>query len=52
MNAKGHVPLPPYIARPDDEEDKKAYQPSLAKYAGAVAAPTASHHFNEAMMEA
>lgn len=52
MNAKGHVPLPPYIARPDDEEDKKAYQTIFAKYAGAVAAPTASLHFNEAMMEA
>lgn len=51
MNAKGHVPLPPYINRPDDEEDKKAYQTIFAKYSGAVAAPTASLHFNEQMMQ-
>ena len=40
MNKEGHVPLPPYIDRPDDEDDKKAYQTIFAKYAGAVAAPT------------
>lgn len=51
MNSEGHVPLPPYIGRPDDESDKLAYQTIFAKYAGAVAAPTASLHFNEAMME-
>lgn len=51
MNAQGHVPLPPYINRPDDEEDKKAYQTIFAKYAGAVAAPTASLHFSEQMLE-
>lgn len=52
MNAQGHVPLPPYINRPDDEEDKKAYQTIFAKYSGAVAAPTASLHFSEEMLEA
>ena len=51
MNKEGHVPLPPYITRPDDEEDKKAYQTIFAKYAGAVAAPTASLHFNTEMLE-
>lgn len=52
MNAEGHVPLPPYIGRPDDESDKLAYQTIFAKYSGAVAAPTASLHFNEEMMAA
>lgn len=52
MNAQGHVPLPPYINRPDDEEDKKAYQTIFAKYSGAVAAPTASLHFSEEMLSA
>lgn len=52
MNAQGHVPLPPYINRPDDEEDKKAYQTIFAKYSGAVAAPTASLHFSEEMLDA
>ena len=51
MNRQGHVPLPPYIDRPDDEEDKIAYQTIFAKYSGAVAAPTASLHFSERMME-
>ena len=52
MNAQGHVPLPPYINRPDDEDDKKAYQTIFAKYSGAVAAPTASLHFSEEMLAA
>lgn len=51
MNSVGHVPLPPYINRPDDEEDRKAYQTIFAKYSGAVAAPTASLHFNESMLD-
>lgn len=50
MNSEGHVPLPPYIGRPDDESDKLAYQTIFAKYAGAVAAPTASLHFSEEML--
>ena len=52
MNREGHVPLPPYIDRPDDEDDKLAYQTIFAKYSGAVAAPTASLHFSEEMLEA
>lgn len=51
MNDQGHVPLPPYILRPDDEDDKKAYQTIFAKFAGAVAAPTASLHFSNEMLD-
>ena len=51
MEKEGHVPLPPYIGRPDDDEDKKAYQTIFAKYSGAVAAPTASLHFSGEMLE-
>ena len=41
----GHVPLPPYIRRPDDAADRQAYQTVYAKARGAVAAPTAGLHF-------
>jgi S-adenosylmethionine:tRNA ribosyltransferase-isomerase len=47
----GHIPLPPYINRVDDETDVSRYQSVFAKHAGAVAAPTASLHFDLAMME-
>ena len=43
----GHIPLPPYIQREDNEEDAKEYQSVFAKEEGAVAAPTASLHFTE-----
>lgn len=48
LNAVGAMPLPPYIAakRPADEADKTDYQTYWAKNAGAVAAPTASLHFD------
>lgn len=48
LNAVGAMPLPPYIAakRPADDVDKTDYQTQWAKHAGAVAAPTASLHFN------
>ncbi len=48
LNAVGAMPLPPYIAakRPADEADKTDYQTQWAKHAGAVAAPTASLHFD------
>nr|WP_312508789.1 tRNA preQ1(34) S-adenosylmethionine ribosyltransferase-isomerase QueA [Pseudomonas luteola] len=48
----GHMPLPPYIDRPDDEEDRERYQTVYARNAGAVAAPTAGLHFDEAMLQA
>ncbi|HXM97310.1 MAG TPA: tRNA preQ1(34) S-adenosylmethionine ribosyltransferase-isomerase QueA [Candidatus Dormibacteraeota bacterium] len=43
----GHVPLPPYIARSDDETDRERYQTVFAKNPGAIAAPTAGLHFTE-----
>lgn len=46
----GHLPLPPYIGRADNEDDLARYQTVYAKYQGAVAAPTAGLHFTEAMM--
>jgi len=46
----GHIPLPPYISRGDNTSDKSDYQTVFAKYAGAVAAPTASLHFSEEMV--
>jgi S-adenosylmethionine:tRNA ribosyltransferase-isomerase len=54
LNAAGAMPLPPYIAgrRPPDERDREDYQTIWAKRAGAVAAPTASLHFDEALVEA
>lgn len=46
----GHVPLPPYIKRADEAQDNINYQSIFAKNQGAVAAPTASLHFDEAMI--
>lgn len=52
LNAAGAMPLPPYIAakRPADAQDRTDYQTVWAKNAGAVAAPTASLHFDEALL--
>lgn len=52
--AVGAMPLPPYIAakRPADEKDKTDYQTYWAKHAGAVAAPTASLHFDGELLDA
>jgi S-adenosylmethionine:tRNA ribosyltransferase-isomerase len=47
----GHIPLPPYIDRADEESDLSRYQTVFAREAGAVAAPTAGLHFDLAMME-
>ncbi len=47
----GHVPLPPYIDREDNESDEVDYQPIFAKEIGAVASPTASLHFSQEMLE-
>ncbi len=46
----GHVPLPPYIDRPDGADDKGRYQTVYAKTPGAVAAPTAGLHFDAALL--
>jgi S-adenosylmethionine:tRNA ribosyltransferase-isomerase len=48
----GHVPLPPYITHADDAEDERRYQTVFAERPGAVAAPTASLHFDEAVLAA
>ncbi|MCK9605010.1 MAG: tRNA preQ1(34) S-adenosylmethionine ribosyltransferase-isomerase QueA [Methylomonas sp.] len=47
----GHMPLPPYIDRPDDIDDLERYQTVFAKQAGAVAAPTAGLHFDAGTMQ-
>ena len=47
----GHVPLPPYIARPDEPADRERYQTIFAQKPGAVAAPTAGLHFSNAVLE-
>lgn len=47
----GHIPLPPYIERADDENDFTRYQTVFGKNLGAVAAPTAGLHFDELMLE-
>lgn len=46
----GQVPLPPYILRPADELDQQRYQTVFARERGAVAAPTASLHFDEPLL--
>ena len=48
----GHVPLPPYIHRPDTESDRERYQTVFARVRGSVAAPTAGLHFDEALLGA
>ena len=47
----GHVPLPPYIDRPDEGADQERYQTVYAREPGAVAAPTAGLHFDQPMLE-
>lgn len=52
LDTLGEVPLPPYIKRPADEQDKTSYQTVFARTEGAVAAPTAGLHFTETLLEA
>ncbi len=52
MERHGHVPLPPYIAHTDSAEDARRYQTVFARKLGAVAAPTAALHFDDAMLAA
>jgi S-adenosylmethionine:tRNA ribosyltransferase-isomerase len=47
----GHIPLPPYIKREDNQEDTHDYQSVFASVQGAVAAPTASLHFTQEMLK-
>src|SRR5690606_29020872 len=46
LEAQGHVPLPPYVRRSDDEADGERYQTVFAKELGSVAAPTAGLHLS------
>lgn len=47
IEAGGMIPIPPYLNRKSEEEDKKRYQTIYANYEGSVAAPTAGLHFTE-----
>jgi S-adenosylmethionine:tRNA ribosyltransferase-isomerase len=51
LDRYGHVPLPPYIERPDQQADRGDYQTLYARHAGAVAAPTAGLHFDAGLLE-
>lgn len=51
MESVGHMPLPPYIDREDDQADRSRYQTVYAQNPGAVAAPTAGLHFDEALLD-
>jgi len=51
MQAHGHMPLPPYIQRPDNELDRERYQTVFGDRPGAVAAPTAGLHFDREMLD-
>lgn len=52
LEAIGHMPLPPYIDRADDDGDRERYQTVYARKEGAVAAPTAGLHFDEPLLDA
>ncbi|MBV4413757.1 tRNA preQ1(34) S-adenosylmethionine ribosyltransferase-isomerase QueA [Enterobacteriaceae bacterium YMB-R22] len=52
LNGIGHMPLPPYIDRPDEEADRELYQTVYSRKPGAVAAPTAGLHFDEPLLDA
>jgi S-adenosylmethionine:tRNA ribosyltransferase-isomerase len=52
LERHGHIPLPPYIERADEGEDRERYQTVYAKKAGAVAAPTAGLHFDQSLLDA
>ncbi len=50
LDSYGHIPLPPYLNREDEVSDRERYQTCFAKHEGAVAAPTASLHFDEELL--
>ena len=47
----GHVPLPPYIKRPDEPQDRESYQTVYARVPGSIAAPTAGLHFTHEILD-
>ena len=51
IDRHGHVPLPPYIRRPDDRADRDRYQTVYARETGSVAAPTAGLHFTPELLD-
>jgi S-adenosylmethionine:tRNA ribosyltransferase-isomerase len=51
LERHGHVPLPPYIERPDTAADRERYQTVYAQTPGAVAAPTAGLHFDRQQLD-
>lgn len=51
LEKHGHMPLPPYITREDELSDRERYQTVYARREGAVAAPTAGLHFDDAIMK-
>ena len=52
LEHQGHMPLPPYIERADEAADRERYQTVYARKPGAVAAPTAGLHFDDALLAA
>ncbi len=52
IEAIGHVPLPPYVKRPDSPSDRERYQTVFAERSGSVAAPTAGLHFSASLIAA
>jgi S-adenosylmethionine:tRNA ribosyltransferase-isomerase len=52
LRRHGHVPLPPYITHEDTADDERRYQTVFAAKPGAVAAPTAALHFDQALLDA
>ena len=51
LDLYGHIPIPPYLKREEEDIDRTYYQTVFAKEKGAVAAPTASLHFSEQLLE-
>ncbi len=52
IERRGQVPLPPYLERPAEAEDRQRYQTVYAEHPGAVAAPTAGLHFTRSLLKA
>jgi S-adenosylmethionine:tRNA ribosyltransferase-isomerase len=50
LEREGHMPLPPYLQRSDDDQDRERYQTVYARTPGAVAAPTAGLHFTRDLL--
>lgn len=50
LEREGHIPLPPYLQREDDDNDRERYQTVFSRAPGAVAAPTAGLHFTQGLL--